>query len=376
MEVDKIDIAIIGAGVVGLAVAAEISDGQKNIFVLEKEPDFGQHTSSRNSEVIHAGIYYKPDSLKARLCIEGNALLYKICEKNNIACKKINKIIVATSEGQISDLYSLYKNAKDSGVEAIEMVNEIQILKIEPNVNAEAGILSANTGIVDTHSLMKYFITKAAHNGVEFSYNSEIVEIEKLSDGYKVTALDTDMEKFSFITQIVINAAGLFSDKVAAMVGIDIKKCNYELKYCKGQYFRSAGKSKNLVSRLIYPVPRSGGHSLGIHAGLDLAGSLRFGPDENYMKENKVDYNVDESRKNTFFDSVSKYLPSVKLDDFYPDIAGIRPKLQGKDEPFRDFVIKEESESGFEGFINLIGIESPGLTAAPAIAMLVKGLLK
>jgi len=373
---DKIDIVVIGAGAVGLAIAAEIADNKKSIFVLEKEDNFGKHTSSRNSEVIHAGIYYMPDSLKAKLCIEGNSLVYQICQENNIAHKRITKIIVATSEGQITDLYKLYKNAKTSGCQGLEMLNKLQIEKLQRNVTAEAGILSPNTGIFDTHSFMKYFITKATHNGVEISYNSEVVDIKKTLDGYEIGVLDSNKEKFSFVAQVVINSAGLFSDKVAEMAGIDIKKYGYELKYCKGQYFRVSGKSKNLVDRLVYPVPRPRGHSLGIHAGLDLSGNLRFGPDEHYMKEKNINYDVDESQKKAFFDSVSKYLPMVKFEDFYPDTAGIRPKLQGENDGFKDFVIKEEVALGLEGFINLIGIESPGLTASPAIAKMVKGMLR
>lgn len=373
---DKIDIAIIGAGVVGLAVAAEVSDGQKSIFVLEREPDFGKHTSSRNSEVIHAGIYYKPGSLKANLCIEGNALIYEICEKNNIAYKKITKIIVATSEKEVGDLYRLYKNAKDSGVKQLEMINNVQVVKMELNVEADAGILSSATGIFDTHSFMKYFADAARAKGAQISYNSEVVEIKKTGEGYEVTVLDSDKQRFSFIAQVVINCAGLFSDRIAQIAGIDIKAQGYELKYCKGQYFRVSGKSQKLVSRLVYPVPRPAYHSLGIHAGIDLAGNLRFGPDENYMKEKILDYTVDEPQKKAFFESVSKYLPKIKLEDFYPDTAGIRPKLQGPQDDFKDFVIKEEKDLGLEGFINLIGIESPGLTAAPAIAKMVKGMLR
>jgi len=255
-------------------------------------------------------------------------------------------------------------------------MNKRQVEKLEANVTADAGIFSPNTGIFDTHSFMKYFAAKAANGGAQFSYNSEVIGIKKSSDGYEVSILDSDKQNFSFSSQVVINSAGLFSDKIAEMAGIDIKKQGYELKYCKGQYFRTSGKSKNLVNKLVYPVPRPQGHSLGIHAVLDLSGNLRFGPDEHYMKEKNIDYNVDESAKKSFFDSVSKYLPMVKLDDFYPDTAGIRPKLESEDEGFRDFIIKEETDSGFEGFINLIGIESPGLTASPAIAKMVKGMLR
>jgi L-2-hydroxyglutarate oxidase LhgO len=223
---------------------------------------------------------------------------------------------------------------------------------------------------------MKYFLAKATESKAQISYNSEVVEIKKTEEGYEVIVLDVDKQRFSFIAQTVINCAGLFSDKIAQMAGIDIKAQGYELKFCKGQYFRVGGKSQKLVTRLVYPVPRPKGHSLGIHAGIDLAGNLRFGPDEHYMKENVIDYTVDENEKQVFFDSTSKYIQKLKLDDFSPDTAGIRPKLQGPDDDLRDFVIKEEKELGLEGFINLIGIESPGLTAAPAIAKMVKGMLR
>jgi len=372
---EKIDIAIIGAGVVGLAIAAEVSDGQKSVFVLEKEDSFGKHTSSRNSEVIHAGIYYKPASLKANLCIEGNALVYEICGKNNIAYKKITKIIVATSEKEVGDLYRLYKNAKDSGVKEIEMINNVQVVKMEPNVEADAGILSLTTGIFDTHSFMKYLADSARAKAAQISYNSEVIEIKKSGAGYEVTILDAGKQRFSFMAQVVINCAGLFSDRIAQMAGIDIKAKGYELKYCKGQYFRVSGKSQKLVSRLVYPVPRPKGHSLGVHAGIDLAGNLRFGPDEHYT-ENVINYDVDAPQQKAFFESVVKYIPKVRLEDFYPDTAGIRPKLQGPDDDFKDFVIKEERELGLDGFINLVGIESPGMTAAPAIAKMVKGMLR
>ncbi len=373
---DKIDTAIIGAGVVGLSVAAEMADGKKSVFVLDKEPSFGQHTSSRNSEVIHAGIYYQPGSLKARLCIEGNALLYEIAKNALIPYKKISKIIVATNVHEIDELEQLFSNAKESGAAGLELLSKRQIQQLEPNVNAQAGIFSPNTGILDTHLLMKYFINKAQAGGVEFSYNSEVVGIKKQGAGYLVTVLDSDRQEFSFISQTVVNSAGLFSDKIAAMAGVDINAQGYILKYCKGQYFRIGPKYKGLVNRLVYPVPKPHGRSLGIHTVLDLAGNMRLGPDEHYLDKNIIDYNIDESCKQFFFESVSRFLPAIQLSDFYPDVAGIRPKLQGENDGFRDFIIKDEKASGLEGFINLIGIESPGLTASSAIAKMVKGMIR
>jgi L-2-hydroxyglutarate oxidase LhgO len=250
------------------------------------------------------------------------------------------------------------------------------IRKLEPHVEGIAALYSPSTGVIDSHQLMLHFLRQAKSRNAEVVYGVDVVGIDRSSSGYKVTTIDSDGERYSFSTGTVINCAGLESDRVAEMVGIDIEKAGYELKFCKGNYF-SVGNGKNkLIGRLVYPVPSVDGTGLGIHATLDIQGRLRLGPDDYYMSENVTDYSVDESRKEMFYESGKRLFPFIEQDDLSPEMSGIRPKLQGPDEEFRDFVIQDEEEKGFPGFINLVGIESPGLTAAPAIAKYVNKLVR
>ncbi len=372
---EKVEVVIIGAGIIGLSIACEISSFKDAVYVLERHESFGQETSSRNSEVIHAGIYYPKESLKAKACIEGNRLIYEICSKNNIPHKKLGKLIVATDDSEISDLERLFDNGRANGVRDLELLTKEKTKELEPDIKAEAAIYSKTTGILDSHSLMKYYAFKAEQNGAGITYKAEVKGIRKVKSGYEVTVFDAGKEEFKFITEVLINSAGLESDNVARMVGIDIDKEGYKLNYCKGQYFSLPAKKSRLINRLIYPVPGPGSAGLGIHATPNLANIVRLGPDDQYIDRDKIDYNVDEDAKPRFYDSVVKFLPFLEKDDLTSDTSGVRPKLQGPDEEFRDFVIKEESDLGFPGFINLIGIESPGLAAAPSIAKLVKGKL-
>lgn len=373
---ERVEITIIGAGVIGLNIAAELSEVKSSVLVLEKNISFGMETSSRNSEVIHAGIYYPKDSLKARTCLEGNCLLYELCERNKIPCKKIGKLIVAVNDSEIEELEHLLINAQTNGVSDIKLITSDRIRQLEPNIKAKAALYSPSTGIIDSHSLMEYFLFKAKTNGAIISFKTEVQDIERNSDCYKVTVEDADKQYFSFLTNIVINCAGLNSDTIAQKVGIDIERQRYALKYSKGQYFRVNTKKSGLINRLVYPVPSLGSSGLGIHATPDLGGSLRLGPDDKYILRDNIDYNVNQSDKDKFFKVVSRFLPFIELENLSADTAGIRPKLQGEGEEFRDFIIKEESNLGFPGFVNLIGIESPGLTASPAIARYVAHLLK
>ena len=365
---DKVKISIIGGGVIGLAIAAELSRKHKDIVLLEKETSFGQHTSSRNSEVIHAGIYYPKDSLKAKLCVEGNNLLYSFCKKHNVPYAKIGKLIVAMNDVELGALHDLEKKAKANGVLDVYMVDKAGAHQLEPAVNAYAALFSPSTGIIDSHILMKVLERQAEDNGVMLAYGSKVIAIEKTTDGYKLTLDNKD----EFVAEIVINSAGLWSDEVAVMVGIDIEKQKYKLHYCKGEYFSYAKPS--FLKRLVYPVPEQDIKGLGIHAVIDLAGSLRFGPSADYVSE--IDYNVDASHREKFYQAIKDLYPQVKLDDLSPDQAGVRPKLQGPGDGVRDFVIQEESRLGFSGFINLIGIESPGLTSCIAIAKYVADLIQ
>lgn len=359
------DVAIIGAGAVGLAIAREISINTKDsIVVLEKHTTFGEETSSRNSEVIHAGMYYPTDSLKAQLCVRGNSLIYEFCEKCGVPYKKTGKLIVGNTDEEVRNVEHLYEQGKKNGVPGLELIEMDRIKKLEPNVNARIALSSPTTGIFDVHQFMRALEVQAESNGVVFAYRSEVVGIEKDCEGYKVVVKGEDGELLEIISRVVINAGGLGSDKIAEMAGINIDEAGYRLHFCKGEYFNVANRHAGKICHLIYPTPTR--ISLGIHTRLRLDGTLALGPNAFYV--NEINYDVDESHKRDFFESVKDFLPFIEENDLTPEMAGIRPKLQKEGESFRDFVIREESDKGLPGFINLVGIESPGLTAALAIA--------
>ena len=359
----EIDVAIIGAGVIGLATAREIAQEKKEVFVFEKNRTFGLETSSRNSEVIHAGIYYPEDSLKAKLCVEGKSLLYELCDRHDIAYKKLGKIIVAASENETAQLEKLYEQGRKNGVEDLMLLSQTELKKLEPNVEARAGLLSPSSGILDSYTLLKFLYSQAREKGAEFVFNTEVIGIERAGAKYKVQIKDRDGIS-AFVAHVIVNCAGLNSDKIAQLAGIDIAKAGYKLHYCKGEYFSLSSKYRNLVSRLIYPVPEQVGHGIHLRQGLD--GRVLLGPSAHYVEA--IDYAVDETQKQAFYNSTKRFLPLVELEDLAPESAGIRPKLQGPGETFRDFVIAHEEKASFPGLINLIGIESPGLTASLAIA--------
>jgi L-2-hydroxyglutarate oxidase LhgO len=374
---EKVDIAVIGAGVVGLAVASRLARPDRSVYLVERHSSFGQETSSRNSEVIHAGIYYPNGSLKANLCVEGNRLLYEICSKNGINHKRIEKLIVATDSSEEEELVKLLEKGKKNGAIGLRILSKEELRRLEPNIEGRAALYSPSTGIIDTHSLMKHFERLLKDNSAEVVYNCKVVGLCRLRDDYEVTVKDNSQDSFKFKARVVINSAGLDADYIAQMLGINIDKQDYCLKYCKGQYFRVVNFRKcDLVSRLIYPIPHERASGLGVHLTKDLAGGLRLGPDVQYVERNNFNYDVDISKRKYFLDSALRLSPFLKEEDLAPDIAGIRPKLQGENEDFRDFIIKEESDLGFSRFINLIGIESPGLTSAPAIAKHVANIVE
>ena len=365
----EVDVIIIGAGVVGLAIAAEVSQFNKNVFVFEKNRTFGLETSSHNSEVIHAGMYYPENSFKAKFCVRGNKLLYEICRKFNINHKKLGKLIVAADDVESKEVDRLYLQGIKNGVAGLRILARDDIKRLEPNVNIVAALLSPSTGVIDSYNLLRCFYGRAKENGAEFIFNTEVIGIERKNGTYRVDIRDD--EGISSVTaKVVINAAGLFSDRIAQSAGIDPVKAGYRLHYCKGQYFSLDPGVGHLVRRLVYPVPEQAG--VGIHITLSVDGSVRLGPDTKYV--DKIEYTVNENDKADFYRAAHRYLPSIAPDDLAPDFAGVRPKLQGLGEGFRDYVIRDESDKGLPGLINLIGIESPGLTASPAIAEYVAGL--
>jgi L-2-hydroxyglutarate oxidase LhgO len=365
------DITVIGAGVVGLAIAARLSEKHPNLVILERNEKYGMETSSRNSEVIHAGIYYPPGSLRATLCVEGRDELYALCRQHNIAHRKSTKLITATNREEFQKLAALYENGSKNGVE-LRMLDRAETLKLEPNINTVGSIFSPSTGILSAHELMDFFYHSVLRNGATVQHRCEVVGIEPLNNGYRIT-IDESGLRSSFTSEKVINAAGLSCDRVAEMVGIDPDRSGYRLAYAKGSYFAVTSSIARLLSRLVYPVPHDEG--LGIHALVDLGGRLKFGPDLEYVRGDHFDYAVDESKRHAFGESIRHILPAVMDEDISPDISGVRPKLQRPGGPPRDFVIVHERERGFEGFVNLIGIDSPGLTASPAIARYVEQLL-
>lgn len=356
---EKVSIAIVGAGVVGLAVAAEISEKNEGVFVFEKNARSGQETSSHNSGVIHSGIHYPRNSLKAQLCVKGNQMLYEICEKHRIPFKKLGKLTVAIEEEEIEELEKLMTQGEANGVEGLRFLDEQEVKQLEPHVEVERALHSPSTGIIEPDELMSYFYAKAHKNNAVFAMETEVTDLKKATDGFEVSGVSVG-EKFTVAAKTVINCAGLYSDKIAAMAGIDVDKFGYRLHYAKGDYFRVSGNLP--VKMLVYPVPKGAG--LGIHLTPDLGGSIRLGPNAYYVS--KIDYEV-ESGEQEFREDVTRFLPIIEKYQIQGDSAGVRPKLQGPNDGFRDFVINHEADKGLFGFIDLVGIESPGLTAAPAI---------
>ena len=367
------EITIIGAGVVGLAIAEKLSARYSSVFVLEKHDTFGQETSSRNSEVIHAGIYYPENSLKARLCLKGKKMLYEYCRKYSVPHKNCGKLIVATSEEELPQLEGIQKTALINGVDDLIMMNSREISELEPNIFALKALFSPSTGIIDTHSLMKQYETNSINNGVQIAYLSEVISVKQINGGYEVTIMDAEKNTYCFTTRIIVNSAGLASDKIAEMVGI--KDESLKIHFCKGEYFRINPPKNHLINRLIYPVPHPNMEGIGIHVTVDMGGGVKLGPDVKYLDSNIYDYKLTASRQGDFYRSAKKFLPFLEYDDIAPEMAGIRPKIQKPGDPQMDFYIMEESNRGFPGFINLIGMESPALTASLSIADYVNSLI-
>ena len=356
-------VTIIGAGVIGLAIASELSGKGYDILLLEKNEKYGQEQSSRNSEVIHAGIYYEKGSLKTRMCLEGNRLLYEFCEQSGISYNKCGKIIIATDDVEEEELEKLYNKARDNGAQA-KMISHREKSRLEPNLEGTTAFFCPTTGIIDSYGLVSSLHGQAKTNGVQMAFKAAVTALERISDGYNIRVQQPN-EESSFESQIVINCAGLQSDKVAEMAGIDIDEADYRLKWCKGEFYSVSGGKNKLVKRLIYPVPMA--ISIGTHVCLDVNWRLRLGPLLYYVDE--INYNVDDSRlKDVLESSIMKALPGIEPVDLEPESSGIMAMLQGEGESFRDFVIKHEDERGLPGFINLVGIETPGLTSSLAIA--------
>jgi L-2-hydroxyglutarate oxidase LhgO len=364
-------LTVVGAGVVGLAVAARLAPRFPELVILERRERHGTETSSRNSEVIHAGMYYPTGTLKARLCVRGNRLLYELCGRLDVPHRRIAKLIVAVAPAETAELERLLALGRANGV-TLEMRTGEECRGLEPAVPAVAGLFSPATGIVSAHGLMDALLHEARSHGALLQPRAELVAVERRDRDYRLDVRTPEGVE-SLTSERVVNAAGLEADTVAALAGIDVDAAGYRLHWWKGSYFAVWGAAARLVSRLVYPVPTQ--VSLGVHAVLGLDGRVRFGPDVDSRPDRRLDYSVDEGKRAAFGAAVRRIVPAIADADLTPDIAGIRPRLQAPGQGFHDFVIAEESARGLPGFVNLAGIESPGLTAALAIAEEVEGLL-
>lgn len=359
---------IIGAGVVGLAAAEQLSHSSNSVLVIEKENRIGTGVSSRNSEVIHAGIYYPKNSLKSLLCIRGNHLLYEYCGRYKINHRRTGKYIIAQDNSELENLDQIRENACNAGMEKLYPVTAREIIDKEKDIKCFGGLFSPASGIVSVHELMDSLKHNSEEKGVDYVFNSRLHTVSKSSAGYIAEIINNSGEIAKVKVERIINCAGLYCDKVSEIIGI--KNDFYKIKFSKGNYFRLTGL-KHSISHLIYPVPVPKLKGLGIHITLDLNNQVKFGPDIEDMQENIEEYQVNESRAESFYKAVKNYFPAVEQENLVPDISGIRPRLAAEKD-FLDFIINEETEAGFPGVINCIGLESPGLTASLAIAEYIK----
>lgn len=362
-----VDSVVIGAGVVGLAVARALAISGHDVLVLEKEASIGQGASSRNSEVIHAGIYYPAGSLKARLCVAGRVALYDYCTRQGVPFRKTGKLIVATNLSELAQLEAIGDKAIANGVDDLSFLTIAQAATLEPALNCAGALLSPSTGIVDSHALMLAYQGDAEAFGATIAFNTPVLGAEVTGKGFCLSV--GGAEPMVLDTGILVNAAGLDAPALARNIQGLPKDFIPQDYLCKGSYFTLAGKSP--FSRLIYPVPEAAG--LGVHLTLDLGGQARFGPDVEWVDH--IDYRVDPARAQKFYAAIRRYWPDLKDGALQPAYSGIRPKISGPGAGSADFMIEGPLNHGVAGLVNLYGIESPGLTASLAIGDAVAALL-
>ena len=366
---DKVEAVVVGAGVVGLAIARALSAAGVEVLIIESAADIGTGTSSRNSEVIHAGIYYPPGSLKAKLCARGRDLLYEFCEAHGVASRPLGKLIVATRSEEHAKLDAIAKQAAACGVTNLQRLTAQEAQALEPEVNCTAALLSPRTGIVDGRGLMMALLGAAEANGATLALHTRLVSVRPVNGGYALS-LESAGEGFDMECKLLVNAAGLGAWDVArATQGLSTAHLPGRW-LAKGCYCSVSGKSP--FSRLIYPVPVPG--ALGIHATLDMQGQVRLGPDITWIET--LDYTVPDEAVERFRAACLPYWPGLAARDIAPAYAGVRPKIHGPDAGFADFRMDGPSVHGLPGLVNLFGIESPGLTSSLAIAEAVSNLLQ
>lgn len=371
---DQIQTVVLGAGVVGLAVARELAIQGQEVIVLESADAFGTGTSSRNSEVIHAGIYYPAGSLKAKLCVQGRHMLYAYCQERQIPHKACGKLIVATSEAQVAQLAAIQVKAAFNGVlgdDQLRLLSAAQAQAMEPDLKCEAALWSPSTGIVDSHALMLSFLGDFENASGILALNSEFASAQIVRDSGKSRFIIRTQDGTEIWAENVINSTGLVAPIVARQFAGMALAHLPRAYYAKGNYFSLSGRSP--FSRLIYPVPEAAG--LGVHLTLDMAGQAKFGPDVEWV-DSPDKLHVDPGRGDAFYAEVRKYWPGLKDGALIPSYAGIRPKINSPQETAADFCIMGPAEHGVDGLVHLFGIESPGLTSSLAISQAVAQALQ
>ena len=360
---ERIECAVIGAGVVGLAVARRLAMSGREVVVLEAENAFGTHTSSRNSEVIHAGIYYPTQSLKARLCVAGRQALYRYCAEHGVKHRRLGKIIVACDDSELPGLKQYQQQARINGVDDLQFLAAGALAEMEPEVRCVAGFLSPSTGIIDSHGLMLEYLGDAESHGASLALGSPVVSGRVDSGGIVLEV--GGAESMTVQCDIVVNSAGFNAQAVARSIAGIPPHTIPPTYYAIGHYYTLTGAAP--FRRLVYPVARQ--DWLGVHVTVDLGGQVKFGPDFSWI--DRIDYRFDESREAAFYTAIRRYYPALKDGTLQPGYTGIRPKIHGPGQPAPDFVIQGAREHGVAGLVNLYGIESPGLTSSLAIADLV-----
>ena len=357
---DQVECIVVGAGVVGLAVARALAQAGREVIVLERNGAIGTETSARNSGVIHAGIYYPTGSLKAKLCVAGKERLYAYCAEHGVPHDRMGKLIVATSEDQMPALEALAVKAAENGVFDMERLAPAEARALEPEVRCVAALLSPSTGIIDVHALMLSYLGDAESHGAVLALNSPIISGRVTGGGFELEI--GGAEPTTLACRMLVNSAGLGAHAVArALAGLDPATVPQGY-ICKGNYFTLAGRAP--FRRLVYPMPELAG--IGIHVTLDMGGQVRFGPDVEWIEA--IDYDVDPKRAEPFYAAIRRYWPGLADGALIPAYAGIRPKLQAPGGPAADFMIQGPAAHGIPGLVNLYGIESPGLTSSLAIA--------
>ena len=363
-----LDAVVIGAGVVGLAIARALAVSGREVLVLERHDRVGEETSSRNSEVIHGGFHYPPDSLKARLCVRGKELLYRYCQEKSIEHHRCGKLTVALDERQHAELLALHAQGLASGVDDLEMLDHAEAAELEPAIRCSSALLSPSSGIIDSHGLMLALQGDLESAGGTVSNRSEFVSARVRRAGFYVRVRSVG-ETVNARASTIVNSTGLSAASVAGRIAGLASHHIPRIRYAKGNYFVYRGKHP--FQRLVYPVPEPGG--LGVHVTLDLFGQARFGPDVQWI--DAPEYSVDGTRRDAFAESIRTYWPNVSKDRLAPGYAGVRPKLIRPGDPPGDFVIQGPDEHEVPGLVNLYGIESPGLTSSLAIGEQVAAIL-